>query len=80
MDARVVLIGKPDCHLCENARLIVAQVCNELSVNWKELSILDDPQLADKYFESIPVLLVDGKHVDQFRVDEERLRSAILGS
>ena len=80
MDARVVLIGKPDCHLCENARLIVARVCDELSVNWKELSIFDDPQLADKYFESIPVLLVDGKQIDQFRVDEARLRSAILGA
>jgi glutaredoxin len=80
MDARVVLIGKPDCHLCENARLIVSRVFDELSVNWTELSILDDPKLADKYFESIPVLIVDGKHVDQFRVDEARLRSAILGS
>lgn len=80
MDARVVLIGKPDCHLCENARLIVARVCGELSVKWTELSILDDPKLADKYFESIPVVLVDGRHVDQFQVNEQRLRSAILGS
>lgn len=80
MEARVVLIGKPDCHLCENARLIVARVCDELAVNWKELSIFDDPQLADKYFESIPVLIVDGKQIDQFRLDEARLRSAILGA
>jgi hypothetical protein len=54
-------------------------VCDELSVNWKELSIFDDPQLAEKYFESIPVVVVDGQHVDQFHVDEARLRSAILG-
>lgn len=80
MDARVVLIGKPDCHLCENARLIVSRVCDELFVNWVELSILDDPKLAEKYFESIPVLVVDGQQVDQFRIDEARLRSAILGS
>ena len=62
MDARVVLIGKPDCHLCENARLIVSRVCDELCVNWVELSILDDPKLAAKYFESIPVLVLT-KHV-----------------
>lgn len=80
MDARVVLIGKPDCHLCENARLIIARVCDELCVKWTELSILDDPVLADKYFESIPVLIVDGKQVDQFRVDEARLRTAISGT
>lgn len=80
MTARVVLIGKPDCHLCDDARAIVARVCDELGVEWAELSILEDPQLANKYFESIPVLVVDGQQVDQFRIDEARLRSAILGS
>jgi hypothetical protein len=77
MEPRVVLIGKPDCHLCENARLIIAKVCEELGETWSEQSILGDPQLADQYFESIPVTLVDGKIHDKWRVDEARLRSAL---
>jgi len=78
MDPRVVLIGKPDCHLCDNARLILAKVCDELGETWSELSILEDPQLADQYFESIPVVMIDGKIHDKWRVDEARLRSALM--
>jgi len=78
MDPRVVLIGKKDCHLCDNARLILAKVCDELGETWGELSILEDPQLADQYFESIPVVLIDGKIHDKWRVDESRLRSALM--
>jgi hypothetical protein len=77
MEPRVVLIGKPDCHLCENARLIIAKVCEELGETWGEQSILDDPQLADQFFESIPVTMIDGKIHDKWRVDEARLRSAL---
>jgi len=77
MDSRVVLIGKSDCHLCENARLIIAKVCAELGETWSELSILEDPKLADQYFESIPVTLIDGRVHDKWRVDESRLRVAL---
>lgn len=78
MTARVVLIGKPECHLCADARAIIEKVCSELDVQWVELSILDDPALASKYFELIPVTLVDGKPHDQWRVNEDRLRNALL--
>ena len=53
-------------------------MCEELGETWSELSILDDPQLADQYFESIPVTMVDGKIHDKWRVDEVRLRSALI--
>jgi len=78
MATRVVLIGKPECHLCDDARAIIEKVCIELDVQWLELSILDDPALASQYFELIPVTLVDGKPHDQWRVNENRLRSALL--
>ena len=75
--ARVTLIGKPGCHLCDEARVVIARVCADLGEQFDELSILDDPRLADKYFETIPVTLVDGKPHDQWRVNEERLRTAL---
>jgi hypothetical protein len=53
-------------------------VCGELGETWSELSILEDAQLADQYFESIPVTMIDGKIHDKWRVDEIRLRSALL--
>jgi hypothetical protein len=74
---RVLLVGKPGCHLCEDARTVVAQVCAELGVTWEEASILDDPVLADLYWEQIPVTLVDGQVLDVWRVDPARLRAAL---
>jgi hypothetical protein len=74
---RVVLLGKPGCHLCDDARAVVARVCGELGVGWQELSILDDPALEARYWEQIPVTLVDGRQHDFWRVDEGRLRAAL---
>ncbi|MBU6311399.1 MAG: glutaredoxin family protein [Actinomycetales bacterium] len=76
-EARVMLVGKPGCHLCDEARSIVAQVCAQEGIDWVEVSILDDPDLADRYWERIPVTLVDGVEHDFWRVDPERLRSAL---
>lgn len=76
-DARVMLVGKPGCHLCDEAREVVAQVCAQQEVDWVEVSILDDPVLADRYWERIPVTLVDGVEHDFWHVDPERLRAAL---
>jgi hypothetical protein len=71
------LVGKPGCHLCDVARSVVAQVCSELDVGWEEVSILEDPVLADLYWEQIPVTLVDGQVLDVWRVEPARLRAAL---
>lgn len=73
----VQLIGKPDCHLCEQAEIVVSQVCSELGVEWELVSIYDQPGLADLYAEFIPVVLIDGKVHDQFGVSPARLRAAL---
>jgi hypothetical protein len=73
------LIGKPGCHLCADARVIVERVAQDTGTDWLELSILDDPALAELYAEQIPVVLVDGEQHDFWRVDEERLRAALAG-
>jgi hypothetical protein len=75
--SRVQLVGKPGCHLCDQARIVIARVCAELAVAWDEVSILDDPRLADLYWEQIPVTLVDGAVVGIWHVDEVRLRAAL---
>lgn len=77
MSPLVSIIGKPDCHLCEDARVIVMAVCAEFGIEWQERSILDDPVLYDEYWEKIPVILIDGRVHDYWRVDEQRLRRAL---
>jgi hypothetical protein len=75
--ARVTLIGKPGCHLCDVARDVIELVCLETDDAWVELSIEDDAALFDAYWEKVPVVLVDGCAHDFWRVNPDRLRAAL---
>ncbi len=84
MPIAITLIGKPGCHLCDAARDVVTSVIAELngeasapSVTLEELSIFDDSELSDRYSEEIPVVLIDGRVHNIWRVDPDRLRSAL---
>jgi glutaredoxin len=74
---RVTLYSRSGCHLCDDARAIVEQVCGELGERYVEVSIDDDPDLLRRYGEEIPVTLVDGAQHDFWRVDPDRLRAAL---
>ena len=76
--SRVVMYGKPGCHLCDDAREIIRSVCGELGVEWSEVDITQDDQLFTQYGEQIPVTFVDGKQHDFWRVDPARLRKALM--
>lgn len=74
---RITLLSKPGCHLCDDAREVVARVAGELGVPWEEISIEGSEELQEKYWEMIPVTLIDGMQHDFWRVNESRLRAAL---
>ncbi len=74
---RITLISRPGCHLCDDARTVIAAVADDLGVTWQEWSVDDDDALSERYGESIPVTLVDGAQHDFWRVSESRLRAAL---
>jgi hypothetical protein len=74
---RITLIGRPGCHLCDDARAVVEQVAGELGVGWTEQSVDDDPALRARWGDHIPVTLVDGRQHDFYRVSPDRLRAAL---
>ena len=75
----LTLIGKPGCHLCDDAEAVVAEVLLEFGdvVSLTKQNILDDDALFARYSEEIPVLLINGKVHNYWRIDPERLRSAL---
>jgi Glutaredoxin-like domain (DUF836) len=77
--ARITLIGRPGCHLCDDAREVVRRVAHDTGAGWVEVSVDDDPRLLAAYSEQVPVVLVDGAQHDFWRVDEQRLRRALGG-
>jgi glutaredoxin len=77
---RVTLLSKPGCHLCDDAREVIVAVAGELGVGWTEVDISSDDELQRRWWEQIPVTLVDGVQHDFWRVDPNRLRKALLSS
>ena len=76
----LTLIGKPGCHLCDDARTVVDRVLADFpDVSFEERSILDDEELSRAYSDEIPVVMIDGRVHTIWRVDADRLRAA-LGS
>lgn len=77
----LTLIGKPDCHLCEDALAVVESVLADYpTVSLEQQSILDDAALLERYHDEIPVLLIDGRVHNIWRVDPRRLRTALDGA
>ena len=78
MPATVTLLTRPDCHLCETARAVVTGVLADFpDVALVERSILDDPALLERYVEEIPVVLINDRVHNIWRVDAERFRTAL---
>jgi glutaredoxin len=75
----VTLLSKPGCHLCDEAREVIARVTAELGVAWEERDITLSEEDTRLYWEQIPVTFVDGVQHDFWRVDERRLRAALGG-
>lgn len=73
----VTLIGKPGCHLCDDARTVIEKVAAETGAAVREQDITQDEELYARYWEQIPVVLVDGEQHTFWRVDEQRLRAAL---
>ncbi|MFI1969351.1 NrdH-redoxin [Streptomyces cinnamoneus] len=78
-DSVVTLIGKPGCHLCDDAEAVIATVCEETGARWEKKDITQDADLHRMYWEQIPVVLIDGAQHDFWRVDPDRLRKALGG-
>ena len=75
----LTLIGRDGCHLCDDARLVVNGVLADFpSVTMTEVSIDDDEALRAEYWEQIPVVMLDGKVHNFWRIDPERLRAKLV--
>lgn len=80
-EPRITLLTKPGCHLCDDARSALQAVLSEPEFSAvpsvDEQNILDDADLVAEYAEEIPVVLIDDRVHSVWRVEPERLRTAL---
>ena len=75
--ARITVYSKPECHLCEDALVVLRRLQAELCFEIEELDIERDEALLRAYFERIPVIALDGEELCEYFVDEPLLRERL---
>jgi Glutaredoxin-like domain (DUF836) len=73
----ITLLSRAGCHLCDDARAVIARVADDLGVRWEELDITSSGTHMREYWDKVPVTLIDGVQHDFWFVSEERLRAAL---
>jgi glutaredoxin len=75
----VTLFGKPDCHLCDDARAALERVRVRHPFELVEKDITQDDDLHRKYLERIPVIALDGEELFDHFVAEAALAERLTG-
>ena len=73
----VMVYSRVGCHLCEIAIDQINSVKDELGFNLEIKFIGDDAVLEQEYGEQVPVILINNKIHDYWRVDLARFTIAI---
>jgi hypothetical protein len=73
----ITLLSRPGCHLCDEAREVIARVAADTGARWEERDITASAAYLAEYADKIPVTLIDGVQHDFWRVSEDRLRAAL---
>lgn len=81
---KLTLIGRQRCHLCEVAQTDLARLIGELNAKFpdleytvEDLDVDADKDLLAKYSDEVPVLLLENKQIAFFKIDNQRVLSAI---
>jgi glutaredoxin len=79
--ARVTILSRPGCHLCDVAKEAMARLERSHGISWNEVDVAGDVELEREYGDRLPVILLDGAEHGYWRVEESRLlRDLGLGS
>jgi glutathione S-transferase len=78
MPSRLVLYGRPDCHLCDEARAGLERLrADGVSFELEEVDIESDDDLFKRFLERIPVIELDGEIVSELHLDRAAVVSRL---
>ena len=73
----ITIYSRHNCHLCDVAHETLESLKVELDFDIEKIYIDGDASLEKELGEQVPVILIDGKQHDFFRVDSVRFRSSL---
>ncbi|MET0785329.1 MAG: glutaredoxin family protein [Paenisporosarcina sp.] len=68
---------RPNCSLCEEAKLMLQLVSEDVDLEIEEINIEQEDHIHEKYLIRIPVIEHDGKVIQEGRVDYPTLLEAL---
>jgi thiol-disulfide isomerase/thioredoxin len=74
------LYGRAWCHLCEDLRAELEPIAAQFGVAIEWIDIDTDPALEALYDELVPVLVLDDVELCHYRLDEARVRGALISA
>jgi glutaredoxin len=80
MSHQVTVMSREGCHACEKAEQDIERICGELGVAWTTADVDSDPEWRAEYGDRVPVILIDGVEHGYWKVEEDRLRKALVTS
>lgn len=70
----VELYSKDDCHLCDEARVVVERVQKQIPFKLREFKLMPGDPSFEEYKEMFPVVHINKVQVFKYRVSENMLR------
>lgn len=74
---KVTIYSRTGCHLCDVALEDIEKFKTEFDFSIEKILIDGNLELEKKYGEEVPVILINGKPHDFYKIDPERFRSAM---
>jgi hypothetical protein len=72
---QLILLGKPDCSLCDEAREVLRVAIVGTPFQIQEIDIQDHPRLRRRFKDAIPVLFHQGDEVARLRIGLDPIRA-----
>jgi glutaredoxin len=72
--ARLTLFSRNYCHLCQDMLAALKSLLGEFSFDIEVVDVDSDPILAQKYNESVPLLVAGGSELCHYFLDEPKVR------
>jgi glutaredoxin len=73
----VTLYGKAGCHLCDDAKEVIAEVRQTRPFAYTEVDVSLDPVLHARYGERIPVVIVNGDEAFELGLTAHELENLL---
>ncbi len=70
----VTLYTRPGCHLCEEAKAVIAPLLRESGATLREVNVDENPALKERYEWDVPVIFIGARKAAKHRVNAEQFR------